>query len=168
MKELVKIFLSLIVALSAIYPYLYPSDKSGSIETVAEFGIAGSLAIVVVFFAAVAFYCKDLEKCLRLIQPENRSAQPKSVWFMFLLPYNFIEDFFIIINISESLQNELKSNPRLKQVKDNGLVTGMGWCIAQILSLIPNLGGQIAGAIALVLWIWHWSFIKKVNKLLGQ
>jgi hypothetical protein len=164
MNKIVKIILSIAVAICAVYPYVFPSQKSGSIETVAELGLMGSIVLGVLFFAAIAFYCRDLEKCLSRIQPQNRTASPKSVWYMFLIPYNIIEDFFIIITISSSIQNERKVNSNLYSIKDDGLVIGIGWCTAQVLSLIPSVGGQISGLIALVLWVIHWGFIRRVNQ----
>lgn len=167
MNIAIKILLSLVVAFSAAYPYLFASEKSGSLETIFAAGIAGSIALLLAFFTAIYFYCRALAQCLELIAPAHRAASPNSVWYMFLIPYNIIEDFFIIINVSQSIQNEAKHNPKLTGLGDIGLITGMGWCIAQVLSLIPNWGGQIAGLIGLLLWIIHWVFIQKVNKLLS-
>ena len=168
MNTITKIALSIVVAFSALYPYLFPSEKSGSLETVFGAGIVGAIAIAIVFFTAIAIYCKALQKCLELIHPSNRMANPTSVWYMFLLPYNFIEDFFIILNVSKSIENEAKNNDKLSVLKDYGVVTGIGWCIAQVLSLIPNYGGQIAGGIGLILWIIHWVFIHKTIRLLTR
>lgn len=51
-------------------------------------------------------------------------------------------------------------------IKSFGMVSGQGWCIAQIVSLIPNQIGSAAGLIALVFWMWHWVFIRRVNGVL--
>ena len=167
-NKLIKIILSGIVLLIALLPYLNSSDKSGSIESISSLGAVGIAVLVLVFFVAVAFYCVALQTCLSLVAVENRKATPKSVWYMFLLPYNFIEDFFIIINVSNSIEAEAKQNEKLSVIKDNGMISGIGWCIAQLFSLAPNIIGQIAGGIALILWIFHWRFIHKVNNLLSQ
>jgi hypothetical protein len=163
-NKITKIGLSLVVAFCAAYPYLFPAEKSGALETVAGVGLWVGLFVVLLFFTAIYFYCKALQRCLELIEPVNRTATPKSVWYMFLIPYNIIEDFFIVINVSKSIENEARQNPKLIEMKDNGLIIGMGWCIAQVLSLIPNWGGQIAGGMGLILWIAHWLFIRRVNK----
>lgn len=86
---------------------------------------------------------------------------------MFVLPYNFIEDFFIIHGVTCSLKAEAKTNPRLKQVTDFGKITGLGWCIAQIISLIPTAIGLVAAVIALALWAVHWRTIVTLTRLLG-
>lgn len=166
MNKFIKLSLSVIILLCAILPYLNSSDKSGALETISSIGAAGIVILIVSFFLAIAYYCKALENCLKLIAPHNRKATPKSVWYMFLMPFNFIEDFFIMINISNSLEEEAKHNSKLSNIKDFGMITGIGWSIAQILSFVPNIAGQIAGALGIVLWIIHWRFIIKINKLL--
>lgn len=166
MNKIIKLSLSIIILLCAILPYLNSSDKSGALETISSIGVVGIAILIITFFVAIAYYCKALQKCLTLIAPQNRKATPKSVWYMFLMPFNFIEDFFIMINISNSLEEEAKHNNKLSGIKDFGMITGMGWSIAQILSFVPNIAGQIAGALGIVLWIIHWRFIIKINKLL--
>jgi hypothetical protein len=44
----------------------------------------------------------------------------------------------------------------------------IGWSIAQILSFIPNVVGQIAGLIGMILVLYHWLQIVKINKLLSE
>lgn len=164
---MIKFLLSGCVLFCGLSPYINSSDKSGSLELVISLGVWGTTLLIAGFFLAISFYCKALQSCLTMISPQNRKAAPKSVWLMFILPYNFIEDFFIMINISNSLEEEAKYNTNLTGIKDFGLITGISWCIAQILSFIPNIAGEIAGALGLVLWIIHWRFIIKINKLLS-
>lgn len=56
----------------------------------------GSLVLAGIFLTLIFFYCRDLERSLSLVRPSARTAKPKSVWLMFLIPYNFVEDFFIV------------------------------------------------------------------------
>ena len=121
---------------------------------------------VLLFLLLVFFYILDLIKTLKLVSPAARKAQPKSVWLMFLLPYNFIEDFFIVANVAKSLEAEAAVNPALASFKSFGMVSGLGWCVAQIISLIPHPLGSLAGLMAMGLWGWHWAFIRRVNKVL--
>jgi hypothetical protein len=85
---------------------------------------------------------------------------------MFLLPYNFIEDFFIVANVSGSLKAEAAASPALPRFRSFGMISGIGWCAAQIISLVPNQLGSIAGIVAIVLWAWHWAFIRRANAAL--
>ena len=85
---------------------------------------------------------------------------------MFLIPFNFVEDFFIVIDVANSIEEEKKSNPKLNNISDFGMVTGIGWSISQVLSFIPTMVGQIAGLIGMILVIYHWVIIARINKLL--
>lgn len=166
MNVAIKIVLSLVLLICGLAPFFEPSNETGTLDSIVTLGIFGSIGLFLVFFTAIWFYCQSLQRCLSNISASNRKATPKSVWYMFLIPYNFIEDFFIVINISNSIEAEAKNNPKLSSINHFGLTTGLGWCIAQILSLIPNFGGQLAGLIGLILWLIHWRFIIKINQLL--
>ena len=85
---------------------------------------------------------------------------------MFAIPFNFIEDFFIVINIANSIGEEKRTNGALSGINDFGMVSGIGWAIAQLLSFIPNIVGQIAGVVGMVLVIYHWFQIAAINRLL--
>jgi len=97
---IIKIFLTFAVGIALTYPFVAPSGSGGVLTEVEALGIGGAIAIVTLFLLAIFFYCRDLQRILELISPASRSAEPRSVWLMFLLPYNFIEDFFIMYNIS--------------------------------------------------------------------
>jgi len=93
---------------------------------------------------------------------------PKSVWYMFTVPFNFVEDFFIVINIASSIEEEKKSNIKLKDISDFGRVSGIGWSISQVLSFIPNIVGQMAGLLGMILVIYHWTQIARINRQLAN
>lgn len=163
-----KLALTLLVVVAFALPFFYPSLGSGFLEELEILGVGGALLTLTIFLVFVFFYCKDLQKTLEMIEPEHRVASPKSVWFMFLIPYNFVEDFFIVRNIAVSIKNEAKNNLALKELRYFGLYSGIGWCTAQILSLAPSYLGKTASIIAIVLWVIHWKFIRKTNKRLGS
>jgi hypothetical protein len=142
--------------------------RSGVLASVTRIGVPALLALVTLFLAGVAFYCRALQTCLERIRPEARAASPRSVWLMFLIPYNFVEDFFIVRHVATSLRAEAAANPALGRLRGFGTVSGLGWCTAQIISLAPNPAGEAAGAVALVLWVVHWRFIARVNALLAD
>jgi hypothetical protein len=164
---LIKVILSVLVGFALVYPFLNPVDSGGVLNEINMFGPIGASVIIVAFLLLVFMYAFDLSRCFKLIKPVYRQATPESVWLMFLLPYNFIEDFFIIINLARSLRLESDRNPELKSLGSYGLISGVGWCTSQILSLIPNNIGSLAGFFAIVFWAWHWSFIRRTNRLLS-
>lgn len=164
---LFKIVLSLPIAYGLAYPFIHSTNGAptgGILGEISVFGPAISAVVVCVFLMLVVLYARDLVKCLRLVSPEARAASPNSVWWMLVLPYNFIEDFFIMINIAKSLQTESMSNPALAQFTSFGKVSGLAWCVCQIISLLPNEVGSLFGLIAMVFWGWHWAFIRRANR----
>ena len=155
MNALVKIIITILLILIALNPYFQEGEVPGGLSELEALGLIPSIILVLTFFIAIAFY-------LELIHPNNRTRNPKSVWYMYLIPFNFIEDFFIIIDISNSLKKEMKSNDKLKKFGDFGLTLGIGWSVAQLFSFIPNMAGQIAGLVGIVLWV----LISKIHKAL--
>ena len=162
----IKVLLTALLVYWAILPFLNDNSNESILAEVYKIGIIPSILIMLSFFIMVAFYCRTLQNCLTLIQPKNRKANPKSVWYMFAIPFNFVEDFFIVINVANSIEQEKQTNSKLKGITDFGMVSGIGWSIAQILSFIPNIVGQISGVVGMILVIYHWLCISKINKLL--
>lgn len=163
---LIKIVLTGLLVYWAILPFLEGNSAESILGEMHEIGIIPGVIIIISFLVMVAFYCRTLQKCLSLIATRNRKAKPKSVWYMFAIPFNFVEDFFIVINVANSLELEKKTNAKLRGITDFGMISGIGWSIAQILSFIPNIVGQIAGLIGMILVIYHWVTIIKINRLL--
>ncbi|PSB56589.1 hypothetical protein [Chamaesiphon polymorphus] len=165
--SLVKIVLTIPVAYALTYPFLHPTVAGGVLKEVTMLG-GGGITIAIGFLILVFLYCRDLQLSLSLVSPAARQAEPNSVWLMFLFPYNFVEDFFIIANVAGSLRIEAERNSKLQSFKSFGLVTGLGWCTAQIVSLLPNTVGSVAGMLALPVWIVHWNLIRRVNASLQE
>ncbi len=165
---LVRLTLTMLIVAWAILPFIDSTTSESVLGEIYSIGIVWTVFIIISFFIMVAFYCRTLQKCLMLIQKENRKTEPHSVWYMFAIPFNFVEDFFIVINIANSLEEEKKTNDALKNISDFGMVSGIGWSIAQVLSFIPNMVGQIAGLVGMVLVIYHWLHIAKINRLLNK
>lgn len=144
-----------------------PAGEAALTAYVEAVGFSGMAAIFGAFLLVVAFYCRTIERCLSLVEAEHRTVDPASAWRMFLLPYNFVEDFFIVGNVARSLRREASSNPRLRDFRSFGIWSGTGWCTAQIASLVPGPVGEAAGLLGGLLWAWHWHFIARMNRLLA-
>ncbi len=164
--EAVKILLSLAVAYALVYPFLQ-AEPVGLAKEIALLGITGAIILGVIFFSLVVAYANDLRLVLNLLKPEYRLAKPNSVWWMLVLPYNFIEDFFIIAAVSHSLRRQAENQQSLQKFKSFGLYSGYGWCVAQILSLLPNQFGSLAAVLALPIWLYHWHLIRKIKQSLS-
>ncbi|KWE76604.1 hypothetical protein WL77_32080 [Burkholderia ubonensis] len=166
-RTILKAILSIPIAFGLAYPLIYPSEDGGVLGEIEMLGTVGGIVVIAVFLALVYAYASDLRTTLKSVDRGSRVAEPNSVWFMFLLPYNFIEDFFIISNVAKSLEAESRINPALSGLRSFGRISGIGWCLAQVLSLIPDTIGSIASGVAVFLWVWHWVFVRRVNKMLA-
>ncbi|AOZ09635.1 hypothetical protein [Cupriavidus malaysiensis] len=163
-----KALLSVPVGYGLAYPFFHPEAGGGILAEMQRFGQGTGAAVALVFLALVYLYARDLKTSLSLVSPQARRASPASVWLMFLLPYNFIEDFCIVANVARSLEAQARSHAGLARFRSFGLASGIGWCAAQLVSLLPNALGSAAGLAALVFWAWHWAFIRRANRVLGQ
>lgn len=167
---ILKILATIPVAIIMFYPFWGATgNKTESNGVLASLGAAdwfSTAAIILTFILMVALYCRSLQQCLLLIQPKCRAMNPNMVWLMFVPFYNIVEDFFIILNVTRSIEQEAKTNEYLRSMNSFGRLSGFGWCIAQVVALFPTLIGEIAGVISLVFWIIHWRFIAKVNSIL--
>lgn len=144
------------------------NPDQGILREVTAFGglVAGLVAAT--FFALVVAYARDQQRLLHAIPADQRAAQPNSVWWMLVIPYNFTEDFFIIHNIARSLERVAASRPDLAgRLGQFGRRSGLGWCALQIGSLVPHDLGSLAGLLALPLWLWHWRFVRNALGLLA-
>ncbi|MBO0356056.1 hypothetical protein J0656_18705 [Muricauda ruestringensis] len=164
MNATIKVILTALLLFIVAHPYFQEGEISGGLNELKYLGTIPSILLVMAFFVAIAFYCRSLQNVLRKVKPENRTRKPNSVWFMYLIPFNFIEDFFIVIDVAHSLKNEMQTNKNLIRFGDFGLTLGIGWSVAQLFSFIPNITGQISGVIGLVLWIIHWVVIHRISK----
>jgi hypothetical protein len=153
---LLKLLATVLLSLLAWQAWASPHGQAILARYTASLGTFGLVALPLTFFSAVALYARTLQHCLSLVDPARRAAPPRSVWLMFLLPYNFIEDFFIVTNVAISLRAEAEQNQRLRRGRSFGLFTGYAWCTAQILSLFPGAAGEVAGGVALGFWAIHW------------
>ena len=133
----------------------------GFLAEVSLLGPWGAGLLAAGFLVAVAAYARDLQRLLQAIPAPLRTASPRSVWLMFLIPYNFVEDFWIIAHVSASL----KAHAATKETPPRhfGLISGLGWCALQIVSLVPHEVGSLAGLLAVPLWLWHWAFVRKAR-----
>lgn len=153
-----------LVSILLSHPLWAPQWGRGILGEVGAQGMPGALIAVAVFFGLVALYCRALQRTMTAVRPAARTASPASVWWMFAIPYNFTEDFFIVRTVTASLTAD-------------GHVTGgfirwwtalgYSWCTLQILSLLPGTTGYIGGAVALPLWAAHWIMTVRVNRMLG-
>jgi hypothetical protein len=156
-----------LIAAAAILVPLYSQGATGIVATIRATGGLMSLSIVGLFFAAVALYCRTLQRCLELIGPHHRVMRPGLVWLMYVPFYNITEDFFIVHAVTRSLRLEAQTNERLRGVRHFGAVSGFGWCTGQALALVPAPLGEVAGIASLALWVVHWVTLVRMIRMLN-
>lgn len=134
-------------------PLWAPQWGAGILGELAVLGAIGSAIAVAVFFGLVALYCRSLQRMLQAIAPPDRARSPRSVWLMFAIPFNFVEDFFIVADLASSLRRDGRTAPGAARL---WLILGETWCVLQIASLLPREAGVVSGALALLAWTLHW------------
>ena len=156
------ISVAIVVGLLSL-PLWIPGSGDGILGEVRAMGPIGAIVATAVFFSLVALYCRSLQRILALVKPEARAARPRSVWLMFAIPYNFVEDFFIVFNVGRSL----RSDGRLGIGRSQWWIAlGFAWAALQIVSLLPGEAGLIGGALALAAWGIHWVLTARAISVL--
>ncbi|MEF2528487.1 MULTISPECIES: hypothetical protein [Streptomyces] len=145
-------------------PLWAPGWGSGVLGEAAAPGLPGAVAAVAVFFGLVALYCRSLQRTLHLVPSEARTAAPRSVWWMFAIPYNFTEDFFIVRAVAASLAADGRTAPAAVR---RWKALGYAWCGLQIASLLPGAVGRAGAAAALLMWAAHWAVTARLNRRLA-
>ncbi|MFF4779342.1 hypothetical protein [Microtetraspora fusca] len=164
MRIIVKTVGTVLVSIVLTYPLWAPQWGRGILGEIAALGMPGGLIAVAVFFGLVALYCRALQRTMTAVRPDARTAAPASVWWMFAIPYNFTEDFFIVRTVSTSLAADAYVPSGFVR---RWAALGYGWCAFQILSLFPGAAGYVGGAIALLMWAAHWIMTARVNRTLA-
>ncbi|WP_285583326.1 hypothetical protein [Herbidospora sp. NBRC 101105] len=155
---LVKVTGTVLVTALIAHPLYAPHWGTGILGEVTAAGPVGGPVFVAVFFGLVALYCRALERTLVLAGADR----PGAVWWMFAIPYNFTEDFFIVGRVRAALAGRV--TPEFLRWWS---ILGYGWCAFQILSLLPGLPGYAGGAVAVPLWAAHWIMTSRLQHTLG-
>lgn len=151
--RLATILLSIPVVALLTQPLWAPQWGAGILGEVAALGPAGAVVAIAVFFALVALYCRLLQRLLAGVPAEHRTRSPRSVWLMFAIPLNFVEDLFIVHDLAASLRRHgVLPVPAIRA----WTVLGMSWAALQLGSLLPGVVGVAAGGLAALAWVAHW------------
>ncbi|GLU88670.1 MULTISPECIES: hypothetical protein [Agromyces] len=144
-----------VVLLSA--PLWVPGWGPGLIGEIALVPFPGNAAVIGGFLALVALYCLTLQRLVR----RAGAGSGASVWWMFAIPANFVEDFFIIRRVADAVA------PRTgTRALGWWRLLGYGWCALQIVSLLPGEAGQAGGALAILLWLAQWVLTLSISRRL--
>jgi hypothetical protein len=162
---LIKTVGTVLVVVLLTRPLWAEDGDPGVLREIIALGPVGGTIAALVFLGLVALYSRALQRTMELVRSEARTAAPTSVWWMFAIPLNFMEDFFIVRDVGSSLA----ADGRLERsVVRRWILVGHGWCAFQILSLFPGAAGYTGGAAAIVLWAAHWIMTARVQRVLAD
>jgi hypothetical protein len=90
---------------------------------------------------------------------------PGLIWLALIPGFNLIWDFFVVINLGDSLDKEFKKRGVITEAYP-GKSMGLAFCITNICSLIPFVN-FLAGPAGFVCWIIYWVKIAGFSKQLA-
>ena len=131
------------------------SDSNTAVESARVIGmLVGTLVGIVILLIPAIFYLLTLQKTLNRCSPENRAMQPGMVWLMFIPLFNLVWHFFVVLNISKSLEAEFRKRG-IASEPNPGKTIGLVMCILACCGIIP-LFGVLFSLGGLVCWILYW------------
>src|ERR1700712_2050103 len=96
--------------------------------------------LLLLFIIPVIFYLITLQKTLESISLPNRKMPPVQVWLLLIPIVNFIWQFFVVSNISDSIKAEC-NRLNIPTTEDRPTFNiGLAKNILSICSIIPVLG----------------------------
>lgn len=123
-------------------------------------GLIGLLAGIVI----EVFFILTLRKALLRCSIENRSMSPNLVWLLLVPIFHFIWNFFVVINLANSLHSEFRKRG-ISTEPFPGKSIGLAYSILSTMQIIPLIGLFIAIP-ALICFIVYWIKISEYsNKL---
>jgi hypothetical protein len=112
------------------------------------------------------FFLITLQRALTKCSPANRTMTPGLVWLQIIPFFGLIWQFFVVIAIANSLQNEFAAR-RVPAEPKPGQSLGLAMCITRVCIVIPFLG-IFAGIASIVLWIVYWVKIAEFSRKLDH
>lgn len=123
------------------------------------------IAVVVLVIIVIGIlYLMTLYKCLKKVKPENRAMEPGLVWLSLIPVFNLVWNFFIVIQMKESLSKEFNSR-QLPDDGDYGFGMGLTFAILACVNNIPYLN-VLTSIPTLIFWVIYWIKISGYSKQL--
>ena len=121
------------------------------------------IAMLIVY----CLYLNTLDKTFQTISVENRLMPSRNVWMLLIPIFNFYWHFVVVGKLADSIKAEAQTrNLELKEERPSFNI-GVGMCIFNCLSAIPNMGPYI-GMVGLFCWVFYWMRIAAFKNLLQQ
>jgi hypothetical protein len=126
----------------------------------------GALIVGLVIFLLIRiFFLLTCKKALTQCSEENRTMSPGLIWLALIPGFNLIWDFFVVINLGDSLDKEFKKRGIITEAFP-GKSIGLAFCITDVCGLVPIVN-FLAGPASFVCWIIYWIKIAGFSKQLA-
>lgn len=134
--------------------------------------LGGGISLVLVIIVMIVFtliwigllvaLCYFYSTVLKRIPEVHRKMQPGLVWLLLIPCFGMVWNFFVVIQIPQSLQSYFQSVGRT-DVGDCGFVLGLISAILLALGMIPYIGCifSIASLILLIIFVVKLSALKQ-------
>jgi type IV pilus assembly protein PilA len=139
-------------------------DSTTIVRIVAGLLFAGMFAGILLLFI---FYLLTLSRALSKCSITSRTIQPGMVWLLLVPLVNLVWQFFVVIGLADSLDNEFRARGIQNVELKPGKAIGIAMCVCGVCAFIPILG-ILAFLVHLVLWIIYWSKIAEFSRRLDQ
>lgn len=122
------------------------------------------LIILLISYVPLIFFILTLRKAVLGCHVDNRKISPDSIWLLLIPIFNLIWMFFVVINIAQTLGDELIAKGVETQSPPTKSI-GLAMCILNVCSIIPLLG-TLCGLVGFVLWIVYWVQVANISSQL--
>ncbi|HVX00375.1 MAG TPA: hypothetical protein VHA52_08080 [Candidatus Babeliaceae bacterium] len=123
--------------------------------------------VVIIFCLPFIFYLLTLQNTLKLIAPNNQKMRPGQVWFTLIPIFGPVWHFFVVNNVSMSIENEFRSK-NLPIENKPAYTIGLITCILFALRTITFLFGVGSIFVSIVAYICLIIFWIKINGYKNQ
>jgi hypothetical protein len=107
--------------------------------------VLGVLCLILAVALVIAiFYLLTLQKALSRVSPRNRLMEPAMVWLMLIPCVNFVWQFFIAVQVPDSLRNEFRERGQ-DDGSDYGKSIALSQAIIGIVSSVLGNGARATG-----------------------
>ena len=101
--------------------------------------IAFFFIIFAILILPTVFFLLTQQRALSKCSPANRTMTPGLVWLQIIPFFGFIWQFFVVLAVANSLENEFAAR-RIPEERKPGQSIGLAMCITRVCTVIPFLG----------------------------
>ena len=133
----------------------------------------GVIVLLVVYLGVMIPFLLTMQNALKAVSPENRRMRPGLVWLSLIPYFNYIWNFFLVIRVSESLDEELYKRGIPAGESKPGYGAGMAYCVLALVALIPLFLLKVLATITalicfIVFWVKIYNYKSQLKSMLPK